>query len=47
MRVGHETPGFKAWKFARVAPQDAAKDVQVSPLLAVVEKLQTTAAEIS
>lgn len=47
MRVGHETLGFKAWKFSRVEPQDAAKDVQVSPLLAVVEKLQTTAAEIS
>ena len=42
----HETPGLRASKAASVRPHSAAKDVQVSPLLAAVLKSHVTCAAI-
>jgi hypothetical protein len=36
------TPGFNAWKAARVSPHDAANDSQVLPAVAAKARLQVT-----
>ena len=42
VRVGQAVPGFRAWNSAKERPHASARELQVSPLPALIAKLQVT-----